>query len=118
MEEPKGDGDCYYVALLLVADMSDESGHLLCHGTCTGNGPIEGIEFGHAWVEYGNVCIDKANGKNGVFEKSVYYEAGTVRDVRRYKPSEVRRMMRKHKHAGPWDEPAPSPLNAMFSAKR
>ena len=105
-------GDCYMVAAKLVTDGGAPDGAVLCHGTCTGQGPIEGVAFGHAWVEYeGRVgpwpvtmVIDKSNGCNWHAPAPGYYSLGECRDVVRYTADEARAMMREHEHFGPWHE--------------
>ena len=106
-----GDGDCYEVAARLVAFGGNvPEGAVLCHGTATGQGPIEGVEFGHAWVEYLHpilglpMVIDKSNGNDWHGLAAVYYEAGECRDVIRYTADEARRMMVEHEHYGPWTD--------------
>lgn len=104
-------GDCYVVAGNLVTGFGEvPEGAVLCHGTAVGQEQIEGIEFGHAWVEYlcpatgMPVVIDKANGNDLTLPAVVYYKVGEIRDVTRYKPQEARAMMLKHKHYGPWED--------------
>jgi hypothetical protein len=107
----KADGDCYMVAAGLVAWGGAPEGALLCHGTCTGHGPIAGVTFGHAWVETedsvtgGTFVIEKANGNDVIVERDTYYAAGQCRDVRRYTAAEARAMMMQHGHFGPWHTP-------------
>ena len=45
----------------------------LVHGMVSGQGQLEGVRFGHCWVEKGNRCIDKSNGNNIDFPKKLYY---------------------------------------------
>ena len=78
----------------------------LVHGEVTGQGPLEGVNYGHAWVEDGNTVIDVSNGKNVRIPKSVYYAVGNIKNngnIHVYKPKEFRQKMMQSKHWGPWD---------------
>ena len=98
----KAKGDCYRAAAELVLRRPDL--HLtLVHGTCVGHGAIEGIAFGHAWAEVGDVVFDFSQGRNAVVWKTLYYKAGTCRNVTLYTREEAIRMALFHKHYGPWD---------------
>ena len=58
-------GDCYVANGRVVMNMMsapDAKKWKLCHGV--GILRTDGKPFGHAWVEYGNKCIDKSNGKS------------------------------------------------------
>lgn len=102
-DTPPENGDCYVVAARLVTGDGAPEDALLCHGTCTGHGPIKGITFGHAWVEWYGMVVEQSNGHDAVLPRDVYYEAGRCREVVRYTPDEARRMMQKHGHYGPWE---------------
>lgn len=110
---PLATGDCYMVAANIVTApraFDIPEGAILCHGTCTGRGPIAGIPFGHAWVEIedgvtgGTFVIDRSNGNDGFIERSTYYALGECRDVVRYTAHEARTMMTTHGHFGPWHD--------------
>lgn len=101
-ERLQGEGDCYLVAGHLIMDADDADGYVLCHGTATGQGPIAGVAFDHAWVEKAGMAIDKSNGLDAILPVESYYAIGDVRDVVRYTPTEARQMMREHGHFGPW----------------
>ena len=103
-------GNCFDVAAKLVIDndySKEFNDPLLVHGEVAGQGPLEGIRFGHAWVEDGNVVIDKSNGKDLKIPKLLYYALGNIEDkkgkIYRYNLEETRKMLLKHAHYGPWD---------------
>ena len=106
----EGDGDCYLVAAQIATAGNAHPTAMLCHGTCTGHGPIEGIAFGHAWVEFTPfdgisgfvLVVEQSNGHDATIDRDTYYEAVECRDVVRYTPDEARQMMTKHGHYGPW----------------
>ena len=99
-------GDCYEAAARFVIGNARCPGILLIHGEVTGQGPIAGIRYGHAWVEIGDAVIDPSNGRIVWGRKSAYYAIGKITTrVARYSPSEARRLMLENLHYGPWEEP-------------
>ena len=105
-------GDCYEAAFKYIMEKSlfgPENRLVLVHGTPLGQGPIEGLRFGHAWVEDGNTVIDRSNGGNTHMPKRDYYELGNIdpKDSYRYSWSEAREMASKFKHYGPWESNSP-----------
>ena len=99
-------GDCYEAAGKYIMDkmLSGDEQLKLVHGEVTGQGPLEGVKYGHAWVEDGNNVIDVSNGRNIRLPKAVYYAIGQIGDnVHRYTPKEFREKVTKYKHWGPWD---------------
>jgi predicted transcriptional regulator len=127
---PEGFGDCYSAALNYMLSQamtgSDAKNLRLVHATVTGQAPIEGLEYGHAWVEeleapqippgaklppgidpmeFGTVwAIDKSNGQDIRVPAALYRMAGQARDAKVYTYEQARRMVTKHKHYGPWPE--------------
>jgi hypothetical protein len=99
-------GDCYQVAYDVVTE--EDQGLLLCHGTATGQGPIEGIRFGHAWVENpeAGTALDFSNDSNVCMARERYYEIGQIDedDVVRYSFEEALVNALHYRHFGPWDE--------------
>lgn len=78
----------------------------LVHGEVTGQGPLEGVNYGHAWVEDGNTVIDVSNGKELRVPKALYYAIGGIErndNLHTYSPEEFRRKVSRHEHWGPWD---------------
>jgi hypothetical protein len=78
----------------------------IVHGEVCGQGPLEGTNFGHAWVEDGGTVIDVSNGRNVRLPKALYYKAGCIDEidnVKRYKPEQFRKKVLQHEHWGPWD---------------
>ena len=100
-------GDCYEVAANYVLDHAFIVGkdqHLtLVHGVVTGQGPIEGIQYGHAWVEDGGTVIDLSNGRDIRFPKALYYSLGDCKPKFVYTPEQVREKVLSIGHYGPWD---------------
>ena len=102
------DGDCYEAAgnyMMGHSVFPSRNNNLrLVHGEVTGQGSLEGVKYGHAWVEDGNTVIDTSNGRNIRMPKAAYYALGQIGDnVHVYTPQEFRRKVMKHEHWGPWD---------------
>lgn len=115
-----GDGDCYQAALMYAQSLSSEehATHRVCHGEPLGQGPIEGVRHGHAWVERSQVvrfpdvdveqiivtCIDKSNGKDIEVPAELYYRLGDIDpvEVKRYEVEAATRFAWKFGHYGPW----------------
>ena len=98
-----GAGDCYEAAAKLLYMHRSCPGIVLVHGTVTGQGPIAGIRYGHAWIEAGDVVLDPSNGRLVCARKSTYYAAGEIREpVARYDFEAAARQMLETRHYGPW----------------
>tara|TARA_R110000796_G_scaffold123761_1_gene238118 strand:- start:1321 stop:1758 length:438 start_codon:yes stop_codon:yes gene_type:complete len=97
-------GDCYPVAGRLAINFIGDNKAKLVHGMVNGQGSLEGIRFGHAWVEYGNKVLDHSNGKKREVPKSVYYKLGKIKPEQNkyYTSEEAIKWMMKSKHWGPW----------------
>lgn len=98
-------GNCYEAAAKLLTAYCGCPGVELVHGTVTGQGPIAGVRYGHAWVEIGDVVLDASNGRFVVAGKSAYYAVGEITEpVARYAFREAALCMLETGHYGPWDE--------------
>jgi|KBSMisStaDraftv2_1062788.scaffolds.fasta_scaffold663716_2 hypothetical protein len=97
-------GDCYQAAAKFVT--GHQNGTMtLVHGVVTGTGgEVEGKEFGHAWVELGDLVFEVANGRKQAVPREAYYAAGQVGMTRRYDAQEALTQMLTTGHWGPWDE--------------
>jgi hypothetical protein len=102
-----GDGDCYEAAAKLLYAHRSCPGIVLVHGTVTGQGPIAGMRYGHAWIEIGDAVLDLSNGRFVCARRKTYYAAGEIREpVARYDFEAAARQMLETRHYGPW-EPCP-----------
>jgi hypothetical protein len=101
---PPPTGNCFQCAAQWVMDEGKELGDdvRLVHGTVAGQGPLEGIRFTHAWVEFGDMVYDAD--KEALMRRGRFYELGKVRDTIEYDPTELRVNLLKHEHWGPWHE--------------
>lgn len=100
-------GDCYEAAgnyMMQAALEGDERKLTLVHGEVTGQGPLHGVKFGHAWVEIGGMVIDKSNGRNLKMPKEMYYAIGKIgSNTHRYTMKQFRRKAVQTGVWGPWD---------------
>jgi len=111
-EMPDGDGNCFEVHANFLIDLSVRNpkslpDYTLCHGVPTGQGPIEGIEFPHCWLEFKeSIVIDISNGNKVNMPRASYYHLGNINSsrVKRYAWDEVKKNILKHKHYGPWEK--------------
>jgi hypothetical protein len=102
-------GDCYEAAAKYVIENSilgSKKNLKLVHGEVAGQGELDGVNFGHAWVLDGNKVIDKSNGGNLVLPKSAYYDLGKIDEIGNihvYTPEQMRDKLLKFGHYGPWE---------------
>ena len=100
-------GDCYEAAGRYMLNTGQDNNNLtLVHGEVEGQGSLDGVQFGHAWIEDGDNVIDVSNGKQIKVPKIVYYQLGNIskiNNLHKYNWSEAMKKMMKVKHWGPWD---------------
>jgi hypothetical protein len=106
-------GDCYEAAAQFCMGFMPEPVQFvgepyLVHAEVKGQGKVEGIRFGHAWVEDDENVYDYSNARKIVMPKVVYYAIGDVQTenplkYQRYTFSEARAKMLKTKNYGSWD---------------
>jgi hypothetical protein len=102
-------GDCYEAAGRFLLDScvrGSDCTYLLVHGEVAGQGPLDGITYGHAWVLDGETVIDKSNGRNLQIPRILYYALGGIdhlRNLHTYTWEQAREKILQHKHWGPWD---------------
>ena len=95
-------GSCYVDALHTF--MEDPAHRTLVHGIVTGQGPIEGIQYGHAWVEDGDTVIDATLPSSmQCLPKSLYYAIGQIDQTVEYDWHAVQEMLDEYGTYGPWD---------------
>lgn len=106
-------GDCYEAAANYLMDhalgmgVTDPNYNLrLVHGEVAGQGPLAGTTFGHAWIEDGDIVIDRSRGRDIRMPKFLYYRIGQIDDLNNihvYTPEEARAKLLETKIYGPWD---------------
>lgn len=109
-----GEGNCYEIAAKLVTGEEGRQLEMveLCHATVTGQGPIDGCKFGHAWLEHTvripnsdaqiRMVLDKSNGRDVSLPADFYYRLGNISEVQRYSISETRAKLVLTGNYGPW----------------
>ena len=118
---PEARGDCYEAAGRYMMKEctfgNNDCGLVLVHGEVGGQGSLEGIRYGHAWVEDGDTVIDKSNGRDIRMPKAFYYAIGRIsretfdggynpaggQNVHRYPWSEAKQKILEYETWGPWD---------------
>ena len=98
-------GDCFVQALHTF--LEDPKNYTLVHGVVTGQGPLEGIQYCHAWVidERNNTVIDKTlPAGNQKIPVNLYYWIGKIEITKEYNASQVYKMIDKYETYGPWDK--------------
>ena len=107
-----GLGDCFEAAGRYITSpfARDEASDdlVLVHAEVMGQGPLEGVTFGHAWVlnTRNNTVIDKSNGRDIIMPRAVYYAIGGVDrigNVWEYTRVEAVEKILEWEHWGPWD---------------
>jgi len=101
-------GDCYVVSGRYMMDhglLAGESDLILVHGEVTGQGHIDGVKYGHAWIEDGEMVLDLSGGRNIKLPKFLYYSLGNIDEskVFKYNSEDMRRKILDMGHWGPWD---------------
>lgn len=102
-------GNCYEAAAIFMFDrcsLSNKCNLILVHGEVAGQGHLEGITFGHAWILDGNTVIDNSNNRNVILPKEVYYAIGKIEEINNffeYSWEKTRENLLRYKHYGPWD---------------
>ena len=96
-------GDCFRVAGRPVMYGELPADCVLVHGRPRLTRPPH-RRFDHAWVECGDVVIDRSNGRNFVGRREDYYRVGQIEEgqVRRYRREEAVAAAVEHRHWGPW----------------
>ena len=102
-------GNCYEAAanyLMAHGMLGPKKDLVLVHGEVMGQGPLEGVTFGHAWVLDGDTVIDESNGRHLRQPKSLYYGIGHVDEignVHEYTIAKAREHLLRYKVYGPWE---------------
>ena len=101
-DENRG-GNCFEVAL---HNIMEDKNLLVCHGIVSGQGPLTGLRFPHAWNELPDgYVIDESNGNAICMPKEQYYAIGNIdpSEVRRYDFRQVCEEVVRTGVYGPWD---------------
>ena len=104
-------GECYEAAVNFVMEQCLFGGSCpfsIVHAEVAGQGPLEGINFGHAYVvdARSDTVIDRSNGRNVTMPREAYEALGGIKEINNYHEYDwrtARKMMVSHEHYGPWD---------------
>ena len=101
----EGKGDCYQAGGRLIMNFFGDKEHKLVHGMVSGQGALEGVRFGHCWVESKGTVLDHSNDRKLEIPKDVYYLLGRIdpAECHYYTPEEAAKKMTDKGHWGPWD---------------
>lgn len=105
------DGDCSSVAVAVAEELRG-AGALVVHGYPVSRRPEHrGLmrRYFHAWVEIGDIVIDKSNGLDVTMRREHYYALGLIQEesVSRYTLQDAALNMIEFRHYGPWDGSEP-----------
>ena len=114
-DENKG-GDCFEAAGRWIMN-NPGTDAVLVHAEVMGRGALQGVWFGHAWIEQGDEVIEVAGGKNARLPKQVYYILGTINqpyyqdgkmnppknNVLKYTRTQAMEKLAEFKTWGPWE---------------
>jgi len=102
-----GGGDCFNVAGRAMLEQTHGKEAKLIHAFVSGQGPLKGVRYAHAWNEVGNVVFDYSNGRNLELPKEFYYQLGEVSEAEGeyaiYNLTEAFSKFAEHMTFGPWD---------------
>lgn len=103
MKKAKGKGQCFN-KVYLWAEKNFFPGLTVkvCHGLVVGQGPIEGLIHGHAWLEDGDTVIDLQH--KVTMSKLEYYKTAKLKKVVRYSLKQALQLGYNTGHAGPWNK--------------
>lgn len=105
----QGLGNCYQAALTLAMDaraLGLENVSVI-QGTLMGEGDLEGVRFGHSWVEADipggttRVALDYSSGNSLVMDRDVFRLLQQAHDVHEYSVPEARDLA-ANGDFGPW----------------
>jgi hypothetical protein len=108
-------GDCYYIAgqfamhkMFAPAQIDFIGEPYIVHAEVKGQGKIEGLRYGHAWIEDDENVYDYSNGRQIKMPKMIYYLIGDIRTdnpkkYMKYTFSEARKKMVDTGTYGSWD---------------
>jgi hypothetical protein len=113
--EKNKNGNCYEAAgrIVIYATRPDKTKieyigtPYLVHAQVTGQGAIEGMKYGHAWIEDDVFVYDYSNNRKLEIPKALYYKAGKIIEQQpiyfKYTFAEAKSKMKDTEHYGSWD---------------
>lgn len=98
-------GDCYPAGGRLIMQYFGQDEYKLVHGMVNGQGALQGMRYGHCWVESESRVLDHSNGRKLDIQKAVYYAMGRIDpdECLYYTASEATKFMADKGTWGPWE---------------
>tara|TARA_R110001592_G_scaffold227273_1_gene483452 strand:+ start:2707 stop:3171 length:465 start_codon:yes stop_codon:yes gene_type:complete len=98
-------GDCYPAGGRLIMEFFGDKHHKLVHGMVNGQGSLQGVRYGHCWVESKDTVMDHSNGKKLEIPTIVYYALGGIdkKECKYYTPEQAAKFMVDTGNWGPWE---------------
>jgi len=105
-------GNCYESAFSFFMERhlhGEADRFRLVHAEICGQGPMEGVRYGHAWIldVERDVVIDKSNGNDLEWPRAMYESVARVAlagdNKHEYDWLEARERILAFEHYGPWD---------------
>jgi len=98
-------GDCYEANGRWFTG-NNKPGMEIVHGEVRGQGTLDGVQYGHCWIEDGSTVIDFSNGRTLRMPKAAYYALGSINRIGNFHSYTSREFTEKildTEHWGPWD---------------
>lgn len=98
------EGNCYQVCFEWLMDHPNKDRFQLTHGIVTGQGHIEGIKYGHAWIiePQGDIVLDIT--AEVVMPLRDYLKLGKIEYYVQYTWPDAVKKSTEFGHYGAWDE--------------
>lgn len=112
MKKAKGLGGCFNKTSDYAALNRTATDIKVVHGIIIGQGPIEGVEHGHAWLQKGNLVIDLENGIE--MDSDAFEQVARLKYKVTYTLQEAVDLMYEFDHKGPWDKKITKANKAAF----
>lgn len=98
-------GDCFDAAYKWIVRYGNSSSRLV-HAEVAGQGELDGVTFGHAYVIHDGFAYDNTNGRNLCLPVGLYESVGRIREignVKEYTMKQAMKLANVSGHSGPWE---------------
>ncbi len=100
-------GNCFKDAGSMMFDFMNNTRVKLVHGEVTGQWPIAGVKFGHAWLEDDDNVFNVVGEEFHTYPKQLFYKVGMVEDeegkLYKYSYDEFLKKLILEGNWGPWE---------------
>lgn len=97
-------GNCFEAAFKMLLEADEDA--VLVHAEVEGQGRLEGVRFGHAFVQSGETVYDNTNGRGVVMHAAMYRLLGgidSIGNTHTYTRKQAVEKALTYGHYGPWD---------------